>query len=110
MHIPDGQLTPDQVPGSDAPWEELAAFARRYRAYRVTGSVRRAADVAAQVHRDFSATGELDHDLTTLRVALFLTVRATDHEGGPTADTRRFAGALVGAIRRRVQQAGRTGG
>lgn len=109
MHVPDERLTPDQVPAGDAPWEAVAAFARRFHAYRVTGSVRRAADVAAEVHREFSESGELDRDLTTLRVALFLTVRAVDHEGGPDEDTRRFTGALVEAIRRRVEGGGDPG-
>lgn len=100
-HVPDAQLTSDDVPAGDAPWEDIVAFGHGYHAYRVAGSLQRVADLTVAAHDQWQREGTLPDALPKLRLALFHTVRAT-HDSAPAPATEEWARALVAAIARRV--------
>lgn len=101
-HVPDAALRPDDVPATDAAWEEIVEFGHRFHAYKVAGSLQRVARLTVEAHDRWAATGELPDDLTRLRVALFHTVRAVGLEGEPDPDTERWARALVAGVHRQL--------
>lgn len=100
-HLPDEQLTADDVPSPDAPWAEVSRFGHGYHAYRVAGSLQRVAALTLESHDRWVADGTLPDGLPRLRLALFHTVRAV-HGAAPDADTERWARALLDGIRDRV--------
>jgi hypothetical protein len=103
-HLPDHRLGPADVPSPAASWQEVVDFGHRYHAYKVAGSLQRVAQVTLDAHDRFTAAGEVPDGLPRLRLALFHTVRAT-HGEQPSAETERWARALVEAIRDRVREA-----
>jgi hypothetical protein len=101
-HVPDGRLTPADVPPADGPWADLVAFGHTFHAYKVSGSLQRVADLTLGTHDAWATDGTLPDDLTRLRLALFHTVRAIGLDGTPDVDTERWVRALVGAIAGRI--------
>lgn len=101
-HVPDQELSPDDVPAPDAPWSEVSTFGHTFHAYKVAGSLQRVSDLTVATHDAWVADGSLPSDLGRLRLALFHTVRATG-DGDPDPDTERWARALVAAIRDRLR-------
>lgn len=59
-------------------------------------------ELTLATHDAWSVDGELGHDLTRLRIALFHTVRAVDADGAPDRDTEAWVRALISAIRDRL--------
>lgn len=101
-HLPDHRLTADTVPPPDAPWEDVVEFGHRYHAYKVAGSLQRVARLTLEAHDRFTDGGEVPAELQRLRLALFHTVRAT-HGDEPSAETERWARALLDGIRDHVR-------
>ena len=104
-HLPDGALTADDVPATDAPWAEVVEFGHRYHAYRVAGSLQRVSALTLEAHERWEQDGTLPDGLSHLRLALFHTVRATQGQT-PDPATEGWARALVSAIDAHVRGRG----
>jgi hypothetical protein len=97
-------LRPSDVPGEDADWGAVSAFAYTFDGYRHLGE--HWGEPYSRARAAFDATGDLPERLDDLRAVLFLAVRADYWDGGlqteiPDPELRR---ALVRRIRELVAQ------
>lgn len=97
-HRPTSALRAGDVPPADAPWDDVVAFGHGFHAYKVVGSLPGAARITDEVRAAHDAGDPLTEDLTRLRTALFVTLRASGHGHGSDGD-RAFCRALVESIR-----------
>lgn len=96
-HLPSSALTPAHVPASGSSWDDVAAFAHTFHAYKVVGSLPGAARITDEVRTAHDSGQPLPSDLTRLRTALFVTVRASSH-GHTDPGDEAFCRALVVAV------------
>lgn len=101
-HVPNDDLSLDDVPDPRAPWEEIAGFAHTFHAYKVAGSVQRVSRLASEDAEAWHAGGGLPDDLTRLRLDLFATLRSLGSQE-PDEATERWVRALAEAIREHLR-------
>ena len=88
-------MGPESVPADDAPWSEVARFARTFNAYDFHGS--------------FAAVGEIANQrrcntLVDLRTCLFFEQRRWNHFGTePDSEAFAYIQSIVREIRQRVE-------
>jgi len=106
MHvIPNDALELRHLPGGEASWEEIGAFALTFNGYDRWPGEPSCGDVALRVRRQYERTGMLPFELDVLRTALFMEQRGWYHCGEPSGEEDIvFARALVAAIREKLSR------
>jgi len=94
--ISNRQLTPEKLPGPDAPWTALERFALTFDGYEHWGS-----DRCAEI-----ANSRRHSTLTELRTCLFFEQRRWRNQGEePNTEAMRYVRDVMEQIRARVTQA-----
>ena len=96
-YIPNEQLRPEDLPPTEASWDEIGRFALTFSGYKAYGSFAACAAVA---------NARQPSSLTELRACLFFEQRRYRHmDRVPTGESLRYVRGLVEGIRQHVHSA-----